>query len=100
IVLVDEQRSWPRWSCSQVYGLAAAARCRSSAGPAPFRLLFGHSPSSGSVRNSPPVVGESPVGLRHLVDIFLALGGGACVIRRVEQFVGQAVGHGALAALP
>src|SRR5687767_892665 len=47
----------------------------------------------------PAVVSESAVALRHLVHVLTTLHGGADAVRCVEDLVGQAVGHGLLAAL-
>src|SRR5829696_4439801 len=47
----------------------------------------------------PAVVGEGLVGLRHAVDVVLALVGAALLVHRVEQLVGEALGHRLLAAL-
>src|SRR4051794_41267909 len=42
---------------------------------------------------------EGLVGLRHAVDVVLALVGAALLLLGVEELVGQALGHGLLAAL-
>src|SRR5438046_8971802 len=47
----------------------------------------------------PAVVREGLVGLRHPVDVVLALVGAALLGLGVEQLVGQALGHRLLAAL-
>src|SRR5581483_12186046 len=56
--------------------------------------------SSGDTRRSglPAVVSEGLVGLRHAVDVVLALVGVALLLRGVEQLVGQALRHRLLAA--
>src|SRR5215207_6591556 len=50
-------------------------------------------------RPLPAVVREGLVGLRHAVDVVLALVGAALLLLGVEELVGQALGHGLLAAL-
>ena len=44
-------------------------------------------------------MGEGLVGLGHLVQVFAALHRGADAVGCVEQLVGEALGHGLLAAL-
>src|SRR4051794_1855134 len=64
-------------------------------------------PSAGAASNAsegtgtplPAVVSEGLVGLRHAVDVVLALVRAALLVRRVEQLVRQALGHRLLAAL-
>src|SRR4051794_20826267 len=46
----------------------------------------------------PAVVREGAVGLRHLVRVLAALDRGAEAVRRVEDLVGEALGHRLLAA--
>src|SRR5690606_1901850 len=48
----------------------------------------------------PAVVGESLVGLRHLVDIFLALDGCARVVGGIEDLVGETLTHRRLLTTP
>src|SRR5215467_14806672 len=45
----------------------------------------------------PPVVREGLVGLRHPVDVVLALVGAALLVERVEDLVGELLGHALLA---
>src|ERR1700761_6667555 len=45
----------------------------------------------------PAVVGEGLVGLRHAVDVVLALPGAALLLVRVEDLAGQTIGHRVLA---
>ncbi len=63
--------------------------------------------SSGSIgdcgrveRGLPAVVGESLVGLGHLVRVLALLDAGAEAVAGVEQLVHEALGHGLLTALP
>src|SRR3954470_6835740 len=46
----------------------------------------------------PAVVGEGLVGLRHAVDVVLALPGAALLLAGVEDLAGEPVGHRLLAA--
>src|SRR3954468_11499642 len=55
--------------------------------------------ASGAKRELPAVVGEGLVGLRHAVDVVLALPGAALLGDRVEDLVGEALGHRLLAAV-
>src|SRR3989344_4723820 len=50
-------------------------------------------------RRLPAVVAEGPVGLGHLVGVLALLHRGAAVVRGVEQFGGQLLGHGVFAAV-
>src|SRR5688500_8902386 len=58
-------------------------------------------PGRWTTRNSglPAVVGERLVRLGHLVDVVPPLDRRARGVGRVEELVGQALGHGLLAAL-
>src|SRR5690606_27035710 len=56
--------------------------------------------SSDAPRPLPAVVREGLVGLGHAVDVVLALVGAALLLLRVEQLVGEALGHRLLATLP
>ena len=47
----------------------------------------------------PAVVGESLVGLRHLVDVFAALHSSAGAVGGIEDLVGETLGHRVLFAL-
>src|SRR5581483_6934200 len=48
---------------------------------------------------SPPVVREGLVGLRHPVDVVLALERTALLVERVHDLVGELVSHALLAAV-
>src|SRR4051794_28601794 len=48
----------------------------------------------------PAVMREGLVGLGHLVGVLAPFDGGAEAVARVEQLVGQPLGHRLLAALP
>src|SRR5687768_18274033 len=61
--------------------------------------LAGARLTAGSSGELPAVVGEGLVGLGHLVDVFLALDGGADGVARVQQLVGETLGHGLLTTL-
>jgi hypothetical protein len=50
-------------------------------------------------RQLPAVVGECFVGLRHPEDVVLALPGAALLGLGVDEFGGEALGHGLFAAL-
>src|ERR1700712_3891030 len=57
--------------------------------------------SAGRIRNHkyglPAVVREGLVRLGHLVSVFTTLHSGAQTVRRVEDLVGETLGHGLLA---
>src|SRR5215475_9884464 len=63
-------------------------------------LLAGsQNPAAAALRAAlPPIMRERLVGFRHTVHVFLLLDGCAAVVRRVEQFIRQLVGHALLAA--
>src|SRR6218665_3822408 len=56
-------------------------------------------PGGSRRRDLPAVVGEGLVGLRHAVDVVLALVGEAGLLRGGDQLVGEPLGHVALAAV-
>src|SRR4051794_3062776 len=53
-------------------------------------------PTSSRWSVLPAVVREGLVGLRHLVGVLAALDRGSQAVAGVEQFVGEALGHGLL----
>src|SRR3954468_6728121 len=53
--------------------------------------------ASGAKRELPAIVGEGLVGLRHAVDVVLALPGAPLLLRGVVDLVGEAFGHRLLA---
>src|SRR5207249_848044 len=55
--------------------------------------------ASRAQRELPAVVGERLVGLSHLVGVLPALHRRADPVGRVQQFIGQPLGHGLLPAL-
>src|ERR1700684_3849517 len=61
--------------------------------------LKARDPRALAGRDLPAVVGEGLVGLRHAVDVVLALVGVALLLLGIEELVGEALGHRALAAL-
>src|SRR5215470_11268424 len=69
-------RSWPL--------ALSLASCESRQAPTAKRLR---------AADLPPIMRECLVGFRHAVHIFLLLDCRAAVIRRVEQFIRQLVGH-------
>src|SRR5438270_13376375 len=65
---------------------------------APLDWLTWAGPGWGPAAASPAVVGESLVGLGHLVRVLAALDTRAEPVARVEQLVHQALDHGLLPA--
>src|SRR5690606_28190253 len=63
-------------------------------------LVFSRYPVSIRSRGLPVVVGESLVGLRHLVRVLAALDAGAEPVAGVHQLVEQTLRHGLLTARP
>src|SRR5438132_3691120 len=53
-----------------------------------------------AISGLPPVMGERPVRLRHLVHVFLALDRGPGPARSVHELRGQSLGHAVLATRP
>src|SRR5437868_13068144 len=70
-------------------------RTRSSAIAVSFSLVL----KSPSLPRLPAVVREGLVGLRHPVDVVLALERAALLVQRVQDLVGQLVAHALLAAV-